>query len=250
MPSLVVASSVGAYSPGPKERAVDETWPTEGISSSLYSRQKVEVERMLDRFESQHPATRVVRMRPALIFKAGAASEIQRLFLGRWVPMSLLRPGRVPFVPDTERLRFQCVHSLDVGRAFALAALCDVRGAVNIAAVPVLDPETLAAALGARRVRVSENVLRTVVAAAWRMRLVPMDEGWVDIALQVPLMSTEKARSELGFEPEHSSTQALIELMSGMYDGAGMDTAPLTPRESTRKHAGSHTAPEGAFNQR
>ncbi len=31
VPSLVYASSVGAYSPGPKDRAVDESWPTDGI---------------------------------------------------------------------------------------------------------------------------------------------------------------------------------------------------------------------------
>src|SRR5919199_2475507 len=28
--ALVYASSVGAYSPGPKDRAVDESWPTDG----------------------------------------------------------------------------------------------------------------------------------------------------------------------------------------------------------------------------
>ncbi|HEY6150772.1 MAG TPA: NAD-dependent epimerase/dehydratase family protein, partial [Gaiellaceae bacterium] len=37
VPSLVYASSVGAYSPGPKERRVDESWPTHGIPTSFYS---------------------------------------------------------------------------------------------------------------------------------------------------------------------------------------------------------------------
>src|SRR3954451_4043719 len=36
--ALVHASSVGAYSRGPRARAVDESWPTEGVSSSFYSR--------------------------------------------------------------------------------------------------------------------------------------------------------------------------------------------------------------------
>lgn len=31
---LVYASSVGAYSPGPKDRMVDESWPTDGVRSS------------------------------------------------------------------------------------------------------------------------------------------------------------------------------------------------------------------------
>ena len=35
VPKLVYASSVGAYSPGPKDRAVDESHPTDGIESSF-----------------------------------------------------------------------------------------------------------------------------------------------------------------------------------------------------------------------
>src|SRR3954453_14027947 len=34
------ASSVGAYSPGPKRRQVDESWPVDGIKTSFYSRHK------------------------------------------------------------------------------------------------------------------------------------------------------------------------------------------------------------------
>jgi UDP-glucose 4-epimerase len=76
VPALVYASSIGAYSPGPKDRRVDESWPTGGIESSFYARHKSEVERILDRFEREQPEIRVVRLRPALIFKREAASEI------------------------------------------------------------------------------------------------------------------------------------------------------------------------------
>src|SRR3954452_2601538 len=55
VPALVYASSVGAYSPGPKDRAVDETWPTGGIATSFYSRHKAQVERLLDALEADHP---------------------------------------------------------------------------------------------------------------------------------------------------------------------------------------------------
>src|ERR687896_1523067 len=139
--ALVYASSVGAYSPGPKDRAVDESWPTEGIESSFYSRHKAEVERVLDRFERESPAVRVVRLRPALIFKREAASGIRRLFAGPFLPSPLVRRELIPVVPRTERLRFQSVHSNDVGEAYRLAVAREVRGAFNIAAEPVLDPD-------------------------------------------------------------------------------------------------------------
>ncbi len=54
VPALVYASSVGTYSPGPKDRFVDERWPVDGIATSFYSRHKAEVERMLDRFEAEN----------------------------------------------------------------------------------------------------------------------------------------------------------------------------------------------------
>src|SRR3954449_6804486 len=80
--ALVYASSIGAYSPGPKDRAVDESWPTDGIETSFYSRHKAACERALDDLEARHPELRVVRLRPALIFKSEAAQEIRRLFAG------------------------------------------------------------------------------------------------------------------------------------------------------------------------
>src|SRR3954467_13516344 len=89
--ALVYASSVGAYSPGPKDRAVDESWPTEGIETSFYSRHKAEVERILDEFETQHEHMRVARLRPGLIFQRDAASEIRRLFAGPFLPNALVR---------------------------------------------------------------------------------------------------------------------------------------------------------------
>src|SRR4051794_32525420 len=72
--TLVHASSIGAYSPGPKDRPVDERGPPGGAPSSFYSRHKSEAERLLDDVERANPQMRVVRLRPALIFKAESAS--------------------------------------------------------------------------------------------------------------------------------------------------------------------------------
>jgi UDP-glucose 4-epimerase len=227
VPALVYASSVGAYSPGPKDRAVDESWPTDGIQSSFYARHKAEVERLLDRFEHEHPAVRVVRLRPGLIFKRESASEQRRLFGGPLVPGFLLRPDLIPVVPDAPRLRFQAVHTDDVARAYCLAVVGDARGAFNIAADPVLDPDRLAKLLGARKLPAPPGILRGIAALTWRLRLQPSPEGWVDMAFAVPILDTTRAREELGWEPRKTAEEAFRELLEGIHAGAGADTPPL-----------------------
>jgi UDP-glucose 4-epimerase len=229
VPALVYASSVGAYSPGPKHRFVDERWPVEGIASSFYSRHKAEVEHMLDRFEAANSAVRVVRMRPALIFKHEAASGIRRLFAGPFLPSPLLRRALVPLVPAHPRLRFQGVHSDDVADAFRLALVRPVRGAFNLAADPVLDGPELARLAGARPVRVPKRMLRTAVDVTWRLHLQPSPPGWVDLGFGVPLMDTGRAREMLGWSPGHTAADALQELVAGFRKGAGAPTPPLDP---------------------
>jgi UDP-glucose 4-epimerase len=229
VPALVHASSVGAYSPGPKDHRVDESWPTDGVRSSFYSRHKSAVERLLDAFEREHPEVRVVRLRPGLIFKREAASGIRRLFTGPLLPSPLVRPSLVPVVPDVPRLRVQAVHSSDVGEAYRLAVVRDVRGAFNVAAEPVLDPPEVARILGARTVPVPARALRAAAALSWRLRLQPTPPGWLDLGRGVPLMDVGRAREELGWEPRRSAGEALLELMAGLRDRAGLHTPPLEP---------------------
>lgn len=229
VPSLVYASSVGVYSPGSKDRLVNETWPREGVATSFYARHKAEVERRLDRFEHEQPRTRVVRLRPALIFQRASAQEQRRLFAGPFVPSPLLRRGLLPVVPSVRGLRFQVVHAADVAEGYRLAVVGEARGAFNIAAEPVLEDDAFASVLGARPFFVPFGVVRAAMLAAWRLRVQPSPPGWLDLGLQTPLLDTTRAREELGWAPQHNAPDTLRELIEGIRDRAGGATPPLDP---------------------
>jgi nucleoside-diphosphate-sugar epimerase len=232
--TLVYASSVGAYSPGPKDRGVDESWPTHALPTAAYGREKSYLERVLDTFEQAHPEIRVVRLRPGFIFKREAAIEQRRLFAGPLLPTTLVRPSLLPIVPDLPGLRLQALHSLDAGHAFRLAVVQPVRGAFNIAADPVLDPRTLGDLLGARPLKLPLTPIRAAVAAAWKLHLLPASPTLVDLALSLPIMDTTRARTELGWNPTRTSLDAIGEFLKGLREAGGMDTPPLEPQAGGR----------------
>src|SRR5699024_10082662 len=74
--------------------------------------------------------------------------------------------------------------------------------------------------------------IRPVVKALHRTRILPMDEGWLDMATSVPLMDTTRAKTELGWQPSVSGVEALGELIDAMSSGEGRSSAPMRPRGS------------------
>jgi UDP-glucose 4-epimerase len=225
--AVIHASSVGAYSSGPKDRRVDESWPTGGLPSSTYSRQKAAVERILDDFEEAHPRVRVVRLRPGLVLQRAAATEIRRLFLGPFVPGVLVRRRLIAVVPRLPGLTFQVVGAADAADAFVKAAVGDASGAFNLAAEPVLDAAELARVVGGRAVPLPRMPARALVDLTWRCRLHPAEPAWLDLLLSVPLMDTTRARRRLGWTAERASGEVVLELLDGIRDGAGFGTPPL-----------------------
>jgi UDP-glucose 4-epimerase len=229
IPALVYASSVGTYAPAAAGERVDETWPATGVPTSQYSRDKADVEHILDRVEEDHPEMRIVRLRTALVFKRAGASEIKRLFLGPLAPTRLIGRHGLPVVPRDERLAFQVVHSHDAGEAYRLAVVGSQRGPFNIATSPVVTPTLLADILGARPAPVHPRLLRAGARITHALRLQRAEPGWIDLAVSAPLMDTTAARSRLGWTPTRSSIETLEELLAGFAAASGTETPPLHP---------------------
>ncbi|WP_150462478.1 NAD-dependent epimerase/dehydratase family protein [Nesterenkonia ebinurensis] len=252
---ISVASSVGAYSPVSDDQPRDESWGTEGIPGSHYSQDKAAQERVMDEFQALHPETALSRMRPGLIFQAAAGAEIQRYFAGSLAPVQILNRVRPPIIPFPQGVRTQAVHSRDVAAAFATAVIQGARGAFNLAADDLLTAEIIARVVtgrdsGRSSVTIPLGAVKPLVKLAHRAHLLPMDEGWLQMAQQVPVLDTTRARTELGWQPTVSAEEALAEIIEGMSSGAGRGSAPMRPRGESA-HSGhplpgaDHRIPEG-----
>ena len=230
VPHLVHMSSVGAYSPGPGARPVTEDWPTGGIDTLAYSREKVAAERLLDEHERRHPGgTAVARMRPGLIVQRDAGSALLRYGVPAYLPAGLLR--HIPLLPLDRDLAVPLVHTDDVADAVVRVLRQQATGAFNLAADPPVTRDLIADVLGARPEHLPRQLLRTAADLAWRARLQPLDAGWIDLAFAVPLLDTTRARTELGWSPAVDARTALAEVLTGMADGAAT-TSPALRRRS------------------
>ncbi|HET6563326.1 MAG TPA: NAD-dependent epimerase/dehydratase family protein [Marmoricola sp.] len=228
VPHLVHMSSVGAYSPKRDKTPVDESWPTEGVPTSPYSRHKAAGERLLDAHEAAGHTTVVARMRPGIIGQRSAGSALLRYGVPALVPAKLL--GLVPVIPLDRRLCVPMVHADDVARAIGLVLERRAGGAFNLAADPPLSTERIAKAFGARPVHVPAAVVRAAVSASWHARLQQVDPGWVDLGFAVPLLDTGRATRELGWAPTVDGMTVFEETLSGMRDAAADRSPVLRPR--------------------
>ena len=153
---LVHMSSVGTYAPGSYGERVDESWPTTGIASSPYSRDKSAAEALLDEYEQRlgSAAIPVARMRPGFILQRAAASGLMRYGLPEYVPMQLVL--WLPLLPLDRRLCIPLVHADDVAEAITRVIDRRAAGPFNVAAEPPVGRDDIAAA--ARRAARSHPV--------------------------------------------------------------------------------------------
>jgi nucleoside-diphosphate-sugar epimerase len=227
---LIHMSSVGTYAAGRYGERVDESWPTTGISTSPYSRDKSAAESILDEYEERRgsAAIQIARMRPGFILQRAAASGLMRYGLPGYVPMQLV--PWLPLLPLDRKLCIPLIHADDVAAAFVLAAEQRATGPFNLAGEPPMGRDDVAAVLGARPVHVPSGVLGALVDLTWRARVQHIDRGWLDLAFSVPLLDCSRARTELGWAPKWTAPEALADLLEGVARQDHTNSPPLRRR--------------------
>lgn len=189
---IVYSSSVAAYGvvPGHPE-PITEDAPRVHQPGFAYAATKFEVEALLDSFELEHPEIAVVRLRPAILF-------------GHDMDHALGHGLRRGQLADMGGAPLPIVWDEDVADALALALSKGARGPFNLAADDALPTRELAARTDLRMVHIPPWLARFVAGSPRVAKLTmgrPVDPAWLESAGARMIISSERARRELGWRP-------------------------------------------------
>jgi nucleoside-diphosphate-sugar epimerase len=214
---LVYASSVAAYGfHADNPQPLTEDVPARGTAAHYYSAQKAEVEELLA--DTLHPSKTVAYVfRPCIVAGPQAPLLIDSLpytqISGRLpgAVLSLLEglPVLKPVLPDPG-VPFQLIHHDDVASAMRAGVLGRGRpGVYNLAGSGEMTVKLLAQELGWYSIPVPELAVDAAAEMIGRLGFLPAQAQWIAALREPVIMSTSKARRELGWRPRHSAAQTL-----------------------------------------
>src|SRR3954454_11109473 len=228
---LVYASSVAAYGFHPDNpQPLSEDVPARGSEGFYYSRQKAELEDLLDELLLGSGVEAYV-FRPCIVAGPRATMLIEQTVeaVRAGDPVPLLRKGVeklplvAPILPDPGT-PIQLVHHDDVAEAMA-AAICGggPPGGYNLAREGEVRVRDIADALGWRWVPVPRPAVNIATAAARRLSFASPKLEWAIAADTPVLMDTTRARRDLGWKPIHHAGETLRETVDGARDKGLLD---------------------------
>jgi UDP-glucose 4-epimerase len=219
---LVYASSVAAYGfHAENPQPLTEDVPARGSAAHYYSAQKAEVEQLLARTLAGSSTASYV-FRPCIVAGPQAPLLIDSL---PYTQISERLPGPVlsllegvpilkPVLPDPG-VPFQLVHHDDVASAMRAAALGRGEpGVYNLAGPGEMTVKLLAEELGWYSIPVPELAVDAAAQLIGRLGFLPAQAQWIAAFREPVIMSTAKARRELGWRPRHDALQTLRETIT------------------------------------
>ena len=198
VPSVVYTSSAVVYGAHPDNPVpLTEEAPLRANLDFSYAAHKLEVEYVLREFESEHPETHVVVLRPAIVFGPRADNAWSH---------ALEQPvlfGVAGYAPP-----LQLVHEDDVARALQWAVTTEARGAFNLAAEGWLDAAEALDVAGRRARFLPEPLAFALAARLWRLGLSEVPAGYLHYVMHPWVVSTDKLVAA-GFRCSRSQVETL-----------------------------------------
>jgi len=220
---LVYASSVAAYGfHEDNPPRLTEDVPARGTDAHPYSAQKAEVEEVLAA-SLAGSATQAWVFRPCIVAGPEAPlliDQIPYVRLGGKLPGAVRAlfdqvPVLKPVLPDPG-VQLQLVHHDDVASALRAGVLgLGEPGVYNLAAEGEITMKDVADALGYYSIPLPELAVDAAAEIVARVPFLPAEAAWIE-ALRIPVvMDTQRARTTLGWEPEHNTLETLRQTVAG-----------------------------------
>lgn len=192
IPKVLLLSSANVYGPRPDNpQLIREDAPLLGAGPFSDIRDLVELDMLVNAFFWRNPSTDTVILRPAHIL--GTVKN---------APSNYLRLDVVPTLLGFDPM-IQVVHQRDVLSAIDLALAPGVRGIFNIGGPEPVALSKAIAVLERRIVAVPHSLAKAAVKNLFRFRLTSFPAPELDFIRYVCMVDDSKARSELGYAPEH-----------------------------------------------
>ena len=196
---LVYLSSTSVYGAHPdNSQTLTEQMPARPVAGFQYSEDKLASEGLLNEYASETTGAGVCILRCCPIMGANADNFIADAFDK---PFLVAVSGASP--------PMQLIHEEDMVRCMTLATMGEAEGLYNLAGMGAISWDDMAATRGRRVVSLPAWLLYPLTQLAWSLRLQSDSPAMGLDMIRYPWSaSTEKIEREMGFRPQHSSSDA------------------------------------------
>lgn len=171
---------------------LNESAPLRGIAQTPFFDDKLEVERLIERFEQENSTCTVTMLRTAPILGRHIGNLVSRYFQRTWVPVLA---GYDPLM--------QLLHEEDAISAFKLVADADFPGTYNIASKDVLPLRTLIALAGKFPLPIPLVAATQITNLLWLTQLSLAPAPFLSFLRYACIAETKKSEETLGFRPRY-----------------------------------------------
>jgi len=203
---VLVTSSATAYGAFPDNpKPIAEDWPVRGQPDFSYARHKADADRICQLWALENPDRVMTIVRPCIVFGPNVDNYISRT----WKNSSFL-----PILDGVDE-DYQLVHEDDV--VSAIIGLLDGKagGAFNVAGDGTMTWRESAELVGLKTRVMSMRTTRRIYAAAWALHAprVEAPPGNLNFIRYPWVVSNEKLKSEIGWQPSATTREVFVETM-------------------------------------
>jgi UDP-glucose 4-epimerase len=202
VPKIIVLSSANVYGPDPtNNQFLKEDAPLMGGQNFDTIRDLIALDMFCNTFFWRHPEIETVILRPAHI--VGRVNNAPSRYLRLQRPVTVM--GYDPMV--------QLLHVEDVVSAIERALTPGVRGVFNIAGPSPVPLSLIFEKLGRRPRPLPEPLARTLLGAAWSLKVSDWPVPELDHIKYVCMVDDSLARDKLGFAHEYDLDRILQDVI-------------------------------------